>query len=489
MRRLFYFGLTLLMAAAVLPQTESTNDANVTPEGLERRVTVHAEDAELSRVLAILAEKSGYNIVTAPEETKNTENQHRISVHLNNVPISQAVNLVVRAAGLSYEIVGNSFLVASKEKLQEEVGVRPYVIHLKYANAEEVSAFLNNLTDQITIDRSGNNLLINSSPKIVDEIKRVVKIIDEPAIQIMLEARLIEVTLSGEEQYGIDWSKLSQLTTILAETGQPPFPGAGSLVPGVQFREDQFRGVTQEYSPLPTAEIPKEMYFQRITGFDNIGHFSRQLSAFDITLDFLLKHNKAEVLANSKVVTLNGRSANISMVDIVPYILSAGGVGGQVQVRREEVGIKLNILPTVNKDGFITTEVTPEVSSIYSFIGPDKNIPWVKKRISTTTIRVKDRQSIVIAGLLGVDRTTERYRVPFLSTLPWIGKIFRHTSFRDHKTDLIIQITPHVVQDTYTGIQKSDQVKYLESVIQEYYQSGQDSTAQTAEPSQAAQEE
>ena len=93
----------------------------------------------------------------------------------------------------------------------------------------------------------------------------------------------------------------------------------------------------------------------------------------------LLKNNTAEILANSEVVTLNGHEATISMVDVVPYILSSGGVGGQVQVQREEVGIKLKILPTVNSDGYITTQVTPEVSSIYDFIGPDRNIPWVKK--------------------------------------------------------------------------------------------------------------
>ena len=91
--------------------------------------------------------------------------------------------------------------------------------------------------------------------------------------------------------------------------------------------------------------------------------------------------------------------ATISMVDVVPYVLSSGGVGGQVQVQKEEVGIKLTILPTINDDGYITTSVTPEVSSIYDMIGPERNIPHVKKRISNTTVRVLDGETIVIAGL------------------------------------------------------------------------------------------
>ncbi|MBS1272066.1 MAG: Type IV pilus biogenesis and competence protein PilQ [Candidatus Marinimicrobia bacterium] len=431
-------------------------------EELGNVVTVHAEDAELASILSLLAEKSGYNIVTGPDVNA----KDKISLHLVDVPINQAVNLVVRAAGLSYEIVGSSFLVASKTKLKEEVGIGPNIIHLKYANAAEVANFLTNLTEEISVDSTGNNLLVNSSPKILDEIRNIVEQIDVPAIQIMLEARLIEVAVSDEEQLGIDWSKLSKLTTIMAETGEPPYPGAGSLVPGVSFQN--FQGALREsYSPLPTGEVPQEMYFQRISGFDNIGHFSRQLTAFDLTLDFLMKHNKAEILANSQVVTLNGRAAQISMVDIVPYILSAGGVGGQVQVRREEVGIKLDILPTVNKDGYITTKVTPEVSSIFEFIGPDKNIPWVKKRISTTTIRVKDNETIVIAGLLGVDRKTVRHRVPILGSLPWVGTLFRHKNMVDQKTDLVIQVTPHVIKDNYTGIDKTPNIQMFEQSVRE----------------------
>ena len=461
---LCFFVLFGLINPTLFAQTTPDSIAQV--QDLHRTITVHAEDAQLADVLSLIAQKSGFNIVTGPDVNA----KDKISLHMVKVPISEAVNLVVRAAGLSYEVVGNSILVASKEKLKEEVGIAPNIIHLKYANASEVKDFLSNLTEEIAVDHSGNNLLVNTSPKVIDEIRQVVREIDVPALQIMLEARLIEVSVQDEEQLGIDWQRLSHLTTILAETGAPPYSGVGSLVPGVTYQRDLNGVLRENYKPLPAGEIPQEMYFQRITGFSNIGHFSRQLSAFDVTLDFLMKNNKAEILANSQVVTLNGRAANISVVDVVPYILSAGGVGGQVQVRREEVGIKLGILPTVNKDGYITTDVTPEVSSIYQFIGPDNNIPWVKKRVSTTTIRVKDNESIVIAGLLGVDRKTVKHRVPLLSSLPFLGKLFRHTAMDDQKTDLIIEITPHVIHDNYTGIKKSPNIKLMEEDIKKDYQ-------------------
>ena len=416
-------------------------------------ITVHAEDAFLPSILAILANESGYNIVTGP----NVNKQDKVSIHLDEVPIEQAINLVVRAVGLSYEVVGNSFLVADPKKLKEEVGITSYVITLKYAAAEDVKNLLQDISGQIQVDIPGNKLLVNASPKKIAEIIQVVESIDVPAIQIMLEMRLIEVAADVEDQLGIDWSKISSYKTVLAEGGVPIADGGGSVIP-----DDQTFG-----------EVPVTMPFNRLSGIfkkDKTGilpkYFSRQLTAFDLTLDLLIRNNKAEVLADSRLTTINGREASIKLVDIVPYILSSGGVGGQVQVQREEVGIKLNILPTVNTDGYITVKVEPEVSTIFEFIGPDANIPRVKSRTSLTTIRVKDGESIVIGGLLSNDRKQTTYRFPLLHRLPWLGeKLFTSHGVIERKTDLIIQITPKIVVDAYTGITKSDDMQKYEDYV------------------------
>ena len=429
---------------------------------VENNVTIHAEDANLSTILSIIAEDSDYNIVTGPSVSSGK----KLTIHLDDTPILEALDLIIRASGLSYEVKGKSILVAESSKLNEEIGLSPHIIELKYANASEVQDLLRNITENITIDRSSNKLLIKASPKKIAEIQKVIENVDIPALQIMLEARLIEVSSSDEEKLGIDWSKLAQLTTIIAENASPldvaGGGSSGSLLPGMTYIVDDLGNVIETFEPQNTGELPSQMYFQRINPNNTLG-FSRQMTAFDITLDMLIKNNEATVLADSKVVTLNGHSASISMVDIVPYILSSGGVGGQVQVAREEIGIKLDILPTVNTDGFITTQITPEVSSIYDFIGPDQNIPWVKKRVSTTTIRVQNDQSIIIAGLLGSDKRYETNKVPFLSSLPWIGKkFFTSTSEVERTTDLIIQITPKIVEDNYSGINKSPKHKMEE---------------------------
>ncbi len=422
----------------------------------ENLVTIHAEDANLSTILSIIAEDSDYNIVTGPTVSQDK----KLTIHLDDTPILEALDLIIRASGLSYEVKGNSILVAEASKLNEEIGLMTYVIELKYANATDVKDLLKNITQNVTIDKSSNKLLIKASPKKIAEIEDVIESIDTPAIQIMLEARLIEISSADEEKLGIDWSKLAQLSTVIAENAAPvKVEGGGmtgSLVPGMSYTISDAGEIIEAFEPQTTGQLPGQMYFQRMDGNNSLG-FSRQMTAFDVTLDMLIKNNEATVLANSKVVTINGHEASISMVDVVPYILSSGGVGGQVQVAREEIGIKLDILPTVNQDGFIKTQITPEVSSIYDFIGPDQNIPWVKKRVSNTTIRVQNEESIIIAGLLGTDKRYETNRVPFLWKLPYLGKrFFTTTSEIERKTDLIIQITPKIVEDTYSGIIKSE---------------------------------
>ncbi|NOZ07921.1 MAG: hypothetical protein GXO91_03460 [FCB group bacterium] len=462
MKSLVLIFVLLLVVSFGISSNHSEKDAALDNQA---KVTINAEDTHLAMVLAILAEESGYNIVTGPKVNADD----KLTIHMKDVPISQAINLVVRAAGLSYEIIGNSILVASKGNLDEEVGIDSHIITLKYANANDVKSLLVNITEQIEVDETGNRLLISTSPKKISEIYDIIKEVDVPAQQIMLEARLIEVALSDEQQLGIDWARLAKLTQIFAETGAPITLNGeetGSLVPGMTVATGQTGLAEETFSPLNTAEKPDQMYFQRLSG-EPI-RLSRQLTAFDVTLDLLLKQNKAELLANSQVVALNGKAATIEMVDVVPYVLSAGGVGGQVQVQREEVGIKLKILPIVNSDGYITTSITPEVSSIFDFIGPDENIPWVKRRTSTTTVRVRDGESIVIAGLLGANKINEEYKVPLLWRIPWLGtKLFTHIISKENKTDLIIQVTPHIVADNDTGIEKRDFHEEAEKMLPE----------------------
>lgn len=412
-----------------------------TAPGLRTIVSIDAEDAYLPSVLSILAAKSGFNIVTGPGVSK----EERISIHLKDTPIEEAMNLVVRAAGLSYEIIGNSFLVAKAAKLKEQVGLNSYVLTLQYAVAEEVQDLLSDFAAQIQVDMSGNKLLIITTPKIITDIERVVRNIDQPALQITLSARLIEVSVEDEERLGINWSKLSTATTEYLFEGQ--------IQPGIETATavDAVSQRSRQYSP-----------FEDFEDFNTVGRIWRSQPVYEVALDWLLKNSRADVLANTSVATMNARQATIELVDVVPYVTSSGGVGGQVSVQREEIGIKLDITPQVNTDGYITVSIHPEVSSIFEFIGPDQTIPRIVRRSSQMTVRVKNHQSIVVGGLMSLVTSKTTHKVPFFGDIPYLGGLFRYNVVQSKKTDLIIEVTPHILVDEYTHIDKSAEVREAE---------------------------
>jgi type II secretory pathway component GspD/PulD (secretin) len=414
-------------ADVVTSMQKNTSDTDIS----KKLITLDAQDASLPDVLRLLADASGLNIVTGfkkQKEAKNQQDNENITLHLKDVPVDQAIDMVVRSVGLSYEIVGSGILVGEADDLQKEVGLNSYVVNLQYADAQEVADMLQNFTKNITVDISGNRLVVITSPKIIAEIQEAVETIDKPAPQIVLDAKLIEVNVNDEELLGIDWSKLNSLTTIIAENN------VGSRGEPVVVAESSTR----------LGQKPDQMPFQPID-IKDIGHFSRQLNAFDITLNYLMRNNRATMLANSSVTTMNNREAEIKVIDLVSYQFNAGGQTQQITVKQQEVGVILKILPKINSDGYITTTVVPEVSNITDWRGPNKDIPQVKKRTATTTVRVRDGESIIIAGLLDRKKTTVSNRVPILGDLPFIGFLFRSKDERVLNTDLVVQVTPHIL--------------------------------------------
>jgi type IV pilus assembly protein PilQ len=403
-------------------QVQVTGDA----KGLQTPVTLDADDAYLPKVLAALAERSGYNVVAGPE----VNNLQRISIHLKETPIEEAINLVVRAAGLSYEIVGNSFLVSGHENLKKEVGLTPYLIELEYARASEVKLLFHDLSSQVQVDTARNSLLISTSPKTIAEIRNIIKTVDKPSKQIMLQTRVIEVSIEDVEKLGVDWEKLSQITTIVAENAYDP--ALGGITPNETVLGNTGLGT-----------LPEKQGYQKIDGLKNVGHFSRQLSAFNITVDWLLRHNLAKVLNDTKLTTLNNRTAEIFVGDVIPFLVQSQQTA---QVEREEIGIKVRITPQINNDGFITANVRPEVSTVFELI--DGRIPRKKIRTAETTVLVRNQQKIFIAGLMSDDISTKVHKLPFLGDLLFVGKWFQHKEETVKKTDLVIEITPYILNNS-----------------------------------------
>ncbi len=394
------------------------------------KVSLDAEDAALPGVLKILAEKGGLNIITGPGVTND-----RITIHMRDVPIDQAVNLVVRAAGLAYERIGNSILVADKAALKDETGLSSYVVDLRYADANEVKNALASLKADVTVDKGGNRLIVVTSPRVLSEITTIVTRMDVPAKQVMLEARVVEVSTDDVKRLGIDWDMLTRQGFVFVEGNYDSLTGSSG-----ENENTTFSGI----NVFPNTPGTHDVW--------QLKNFSRVGKTFRAAVDLLVRDGNARVLANPKLATLNGHEASMLIGSRIPYVVSgtvfAGGAAAPTQrIEKEEVGVKLKITPLINADGYITTTITPEVSSVTGFKGPNADLPIVATRQATTTVRLKDGNSVIIGGLLTEEKTSTVSKVPILGSIPGLGYLFQHQSIQTKKTDLVIEITPRILPD------------------------------------------
>jgi type II secretory pathway component GspD/PulD (secretin) len=430
----FVLGLTLL--------TAQTND-------LRKLVTLNSIDEPLTSVLSSLAKLSGTNIVLATDQTTGSEKQEkRVTVSIKDVAVETAVSLVAKSAGLAYKIYGtNTFLVGTKQNINEESGEHSNIIYLNNLDAAKVSKALEN-TEGVIVPLEGQNaIMVYGNTDTFNSIKELIQKIDVEQKQIEIRVRLIEVNLTDSKKYGIDWSRLNHLTTILAED---PVNSDGA---GLPYNYTDVTGYLPHGDPTDLEALPDQQYFQRINGFKDIGHFSRQLTAFDITIDWLLENNAAKLLTDTRVTALNGNQATIHIGEVVPYVVTDNEK--QIQVQREQVGIMLTVTPTVNDMGQITAQIAPEVSSVIDLVGG--YVPRTKVRRITSTVTVPNEHKIIVGGLLNSTITQKTNKLPLLGDLPYIGKLFQHRYEQVENTDLIMEITPRIITSSEIKIDPSVQ--------------------------------
>ena len=404
---------TILTALVVCALAMSMAPAPGSAQLGQGLVTIRASNTRLADVLTVLSDKSGLNVVAAADVEDRL-----VSINLRETPVEEALNLIVRAAGLGYERVGNSVLVAETTSLEKDTGLGTYVVPLQFADAFELVPVVEKMVQSVAADPGGNRLVVVATPGMIDQVRGVINELDVPPVQILLETEVIEVSTNDLADLGIDWSKITKQTIILTE------------------------GPHDESS---TDVIPSEMGFLSGGLAEDIYH---QAEALEVAIDLLETEGKARVLTRAKLATLNNRKAEIHIGDVIPYTVTGLTTGGlyEVRVEKEEVGVQVSVTPRAAGDGHITVMVEPNVSTIVGFRGPNDEIPWTKERRATTQVRVLDGQTFMIAGLLSEDETTVTQKVPILGDIPLLGYLFQHQNNQIKNSDLLIKITPTIVR-------------------------------------------
>lgn len=410
-KRLLIALIATVLVAYALPLAAAEDE--------EMLVTLQVSDTSVGEVLRILADRSGLNIVVSPEVATA-----QISIRITDTPFSEALNLIVRAAGLGYERVGSTILVGDLARLEMRTGLITRVFKLQHANPEVVALALEVITDDATFDHATNSVIVRATHSELEQINDVIAELDRKPGQVLFEARMIEVNTTKLEELGINWEQITKFTTKVTEgyhgTGQP-------------------------------GQFPVDIDY---TELGEVHRLYRQDHTFELTLDALISEGHATLLTNTKIVTIDGEPAEIFAGETVPVVItslqSPGASGGtlqSIQLEKIDVGVKLNITPRICDGDLITTLVEPEVSRIIQFVGPDEDLPETSTRRARALVRMGNGETIYLGGLLSEEERTTVKKVPLLGDIPLLGHLFRHTKKELDQFDLIIELRPTIVGD------------------------------------------
>lgn len=341
-----------------------------------------------------------------------------------------------------------------------DAGGNTQVIHLSYATAEELVPILQGVVDQVVGGSDGaptveatariqahaetNSLIISAQPAQLRSLQSVIRSLDIPRAQVLVEAIIAEVTLDTARELGIQW----QATSNLAD-------GDG-LIGGTNFGTGGNNILSQVFNPIgsPGAIPPGPgLNLGYLAGTTSI--LGNEILELGAVLRALSTDSDSNVLSTPSIVTMDNAEASISVGQEVPFITgqftntSVDTAAGQVNpfqtINREEVGILLTVTPKINEGDSVILTIQQEVSSLLPAVGAVDLI--TSKRTLSTQVMVRDNDILVLGGLISDDLQETEDRVPGLGNIPVLGELFKFRSNRQVKRNLMVFIRPRILRD------------------------------------------
>lgn len=323
--------------------------------------------------------------------------------------------------------------IALMEKVTRDMD-RPLetkIFNLNYAKTDamrdHLSAIITDGPGRVVIDERTSKIIVSDLGEKMKHIMRMMDAFDEESQQVFIEAMILQITLKKEFQRGIDWQK------VLSN----PWP--------VWLKGLDTAGTfpaTPSFSPSPTLTASNTTM--------TIGTVSSDHYTF--TLKFLESFGDTKILSRPKIAVINNEEAKILVGAREAYVTQTLSQGESTTVTSEsvdfiDVGVKLNVIPTIHRDGFITLRIKPEVSSVRETLATSlgSNIPIVETSEAETVVKVKSGTTIMIAGLMKEEQRDDVSGFPFFNKIPFLGTFFSGRGKLNKKTELIIFIRPHIM--------------------------------------------
>ncbi len=431
-------------------------------------VTLEFYRTDIHEILRTLARIAKMNIVI-DESVEGT-----ISLYLKKVKFAEALKLVAELGNLEFAKEGNILIAAKKGMLSEAFSkIRIKSVPLKYLKPDEAKTTLEAVLPKdtkVTIipDKNARALILRGPESEIEKIVPLIKNLDS---KVKTETFKLENAITKEEAQAIvkmlsivippENIELDERQNVIVIKGsEEELKNAESLIKNLDKKLPQVmievKVVAVSTDATRDLGIEWEQIFAGGIKFGEIslgGTFER-LTKLNITLRSMVQKRKAEVLANPKVMTLDGYEATINLADEVPVgesmsVDEATGIR-TVTPTFKNVGVILRVIPRVNKDrSSLLLELHPEISTITDWLDTEglivKKIPVIGTRKIDTFVRLKNNEPLVIGGLIKSEDVKELGKVPILGDLPLLGGLFRFVKKTHTESEVIIIIVPHII--------------------------------------------
>ena len=429
------------------------------------RITVQWDGADIEDVVAGFAAFSGRTIIVGKGI------QGKVTAEIKNQPWDLAFHAVLESQGLAWQTLpGGIINVANKIDLaraDSTVPIATRLVVLNYAKATSLQPAIQSIVSRgrgaVVADSSHNALIITDVATRIDDVEEFVKGLDIRTPQVAIQAKIIFVDRSDVEQLGVKYD-LGSSTQFFNRLVQRFDPSSAKPV------DTNLDGVPDALVPTTTFSPDKtivDLGGNSLSALGNAGGaivnpaleliFSTALGNFDLTtfLSALERIQLTDVQAEPSVTVLDNRPAQILVGDRVPIRIvdvsspSAGGTGvPRATVSFEQTGINLKVTPHVTSNRQVLMDVHAERSSVQT--APVDIGFTFQTQQAETQLLVADGETAVIAGLTVTEVVVDKTGIPFLADLPILGKLFGFSSQTENRRDLIILITPHIIDDLAT---------------------------------------
>jgi len=446
---LAFIMLGCAVAAADDPNKNSGEKKVLTTleQQMQKKISIDVTDVPIDIVIRQLAEQANVDLIKSPKVKGN------VTATLTDVPLQEALSNILTSYGYGYVTDKNMIRIAPVSEINERSErLVNRIYRITYADVAEVETALKKFISKrgsLSSNPGTSNIIVTDTESKIKAIDTFIKEIDRITPQILVEARIYDITSKDKLDLGIEWQ--AGRNTSYGDDGITGI-GVNPSDRKDPFMTGAFSGATGKTSGT--------------TGALRVGWLNPS-----IDVDLLLKaqQNKinAKLLANPRILVLDNETANIKIVTEKPYIelteTSAGGSMGTTKFR--EIGVELDVTPHLARDEMIRLQLKPQFSVETGTVNVVKvgttqeyPQPIVDRREANTTLLIKNGQTVVLGGLRKKDVTKQVNKIPLLGDIPLVGLLFRFEGEDTVTSELVVFITPRIVKEPIMS--KAEQQAY-----------------------------